>query len=168
MSAPGGLREILTNGSDRGKKELAVQFEKANLVVSATDFSQLILLFRKANLGNYSFAARGSELVGADRSLVFDFRQGAGGEALRLSEPGKVTREPLKGQIWIREMDAIPLRITLHAASIEGGKKIRDEARVDYDARPDGMILPAAVTYRRFVDDELRVENVSQYVDWHR
>jgi len=27
-------------------------------------------------------------------------------------------------------------------------------------------VLPASVVYRRYVDNELRIENVSQYSDW--
>jgi hypothetical protein len=104
--------------------------------------------------------------VGADRAMVVDFRQSAGAEALRVSEPGKEIREPLTGQIWIRDPGFVPLRITLNTSRRERSKKIRDEARVDYDFKPDGTILPASVVYRRFVDDELFVEGIYRYTEW--
>jgi hypothetical protein len=160
------LLTALTTQDDSAKKALVAEFEKTSLAVAATDFGQLILLFTKANLAKYTFDSRGSALVGADRALVIDFRQSAGAEALRVSEPGKEVREPLTGQLWVRESDFVPLRITLNTSRREGSKKIRDEARVDYDPKPDGTVLPVSVVYRRFVDDELFVEGIYQYTEW--
>ena len=160
------LRDALGSQSDKTKKRLLTEFEKANLAVTATDFGQLILLFTKTNLAKYSFDLRGSALVGADRALVVGFRQSAGAESLRVSEPGIEAREPLTGQLWIREPGFVPLRITLNASRIEHSKKIRDEARVDYEPGAGGLILPVSVSFRRFVNDELLVENIYQYSDW--
>jgi len=159
------LRTALANPSEKSKKTLLGDFEKANLAVTATDFGQLILLFTKANLAKYSFELRGSALVGADRALIVDYRQRAGAEAFRVSEPGVEAREPLTGQIWIRESGFVPLRITLNASRTEHSKKVRDEARVDYEPTV-GMILPVSVAFRRFVNEELHVENIYTYSDW--
>lgn len=160
------LRAALDSHDDKTKRTLLADFEKSSLAIAATDFGQLILLFTKANMAKYSFELRGSALVGADRAMLLDFRQKAGEEALRVSEPGKRRREPLEGQIWIRESDSVPLRITLNTSRLERSKKIRDEARVDYQPNPGGLILPVSVVHRRFVNDELSVENIYQYNDW--
>jgi hypothetical protein len=153
------FRTIL-NGSDKAKKGLLDRFEKTSLAVTATDFGQLILLFTKASQGRYNFRSGGSALLGADRALMVDFSKCAGGEALRAVEPGRESRQPLTGQIWIREAGFAPLRITLRTAHLERSKTIRDEARVDYEPKADGMILPVSIVYRRFADDALRVEAI--------
>jgi hypothetical protein len=160
------FQAILKGSDDKAKKELLDRFEKTSLGVAATDFGQLILLFTKANQGKYNFTAGGPALVGADRALIVDFSQRAGGEALRVAEPGKEIREPLTGQIWIREASFTPLRITLRTTRLDRSRTIRDEARVEYEPKADGMILPVSIVYRRFVNDDLHVEAVYQYSDW--
>jgi hypothetical protein len=160
------FRTILNGSDDKAKKALLEGFEKTSLAVAATDFGQLILLFTKGNQGKYNFRVQSSARVGADLALIVDFSQSAGGEALRVAEPGKEIREPLTGQIWVREAGFIPLRITLRTAHLERSITIRDEARVDYEPKADGMILPVSTVYRRFVNDELQVEAVYQYSDW--
>jgi hypothetical protein len=167
-SARAKLRATVNAADDTSKNELLAKFEKSSLAVAATDFGQLVLLFTKPNLGKYTFESRGWALVGADHAMLVDFRQAAGGEALRIAEPGKDVREPLAGQIWIRESGFAPLRISLQNSRRERSKKIRDEARVDYEPKPDGMVLPVSVVYRRFVDEDLTVEAIYEYTDWQR
>lgn len=164
--APDRLRNAVATQDDKTKKALFHEFEKSSLTVAATDFGQLILLFTKSSQGKYEFKLRGSGLVGADRALIFDFSQRAGGEALRVAEPGREMREPLTGQIWIREAGFVPLRITLETARHDRSRTIRDDAAVDYEPKADGMVLPASIVYRRFVNGELSVEDVYQYSDW--
>ena len=85
-----------------------------------------------------------------------DFSESAGAQALRVAEPG----------MEIREAGFARLRITLRTAHLERSRTIRDEARVDYQPKTEGMILPASVVYRRFVNDDLHVEAVYQYYGW--
>ncbi len=165
-STPDKLRTVVNADNDKAKKALLNEFEKNSLAVAATDFGQLVLLFTKANQAKYNFKLRGAALVGADRALIVDFRQSAGGEALRVAEPGKEVREPLTGQIWIRESGFVPLRITLTTSRRDGSRTVRDEARVDYEPKANGMILPVSIVYRRFVNDDLHVEAIYQYSDW--
>jgi hypothetical protein len=160
------FQAILKSKDDRARTELQEDFDQANLAVAATDFGQLILLFTKANLGKYSFERDTPALIGADRAIVIKFRQSTGREGLRIEEPGKQVKQPLSGQLWVRESDYQPLRITLTAARQIDSEEIRDEARVDYAPTNGGAVLPASVIYRRYVDNELKVENVSQYSDW--
>jgi hypothetical protein len=162
----GRLRSALTAQDDKIKKELAHEFEKTSLAVAATDFGQLILLFTKSNQAKYDFKLRGSALVGADRAIILDFSQRAGAEALRVTEPGRDVREPLTGQIWVREVGFVPLRITLATSRHDRSRTIRDEARVDYEPKADGMVLPVSIVYRRFVNEELSVEGIYEYKEW--
>ena len=160
------FRSILGSKDDRARTELQEDFDQANLAVAATDFGQLILLFTRSNLEKYTFERRAPAFIGADRAMVMDFRQSAGRESLRIEEPGKQLKQPLSGQLWVRESDYVPLRITLTATRQLEKAEIRDEARVDYAPAGSSAVLPASVTYRRYVDNELKVENVSQYSDW--
>jgi hypothetical protein len=160
------FRTILMGNDDRAKTELQQDFEQANLAVAATDFGQLILLFTKANLAKYIFERDTPALIGADRTLVIKFRQSTGQEALRIGEPGKQVKQPLSGKLWVRESDYQPLRITLTATRHLESDEIRDDATVDYAPTAAGAVLPASVVYRRYVDNDLKVENVSQYSDW--
>jgi hypothetical protein len=160
------FRTILSSRDDRARTELQEDFGQANLAVAATDFGQLILLFTKANLGKYSFDRDSTALIGADRAIVIKFRQNTGRESLRIEEPGKQDKQPLSGQLWVRESDYQPLRITLTATRQLESEEIRDEARVEYAPNAAGGVLPVSVVYRRYVDNELKVENVSQYSDW--
>lgn len=160
------LLAALRAKDDKPKKALLDQFEKAGLAVAATDFGQLVLLFTKANLQKYTIESHISGLVGAERALVIAFHQSTGAESLRIREPGKQAKEPLAGQLWVRESDYLPLRITLNARRRDQSKEIRDEATVDYAPIRDGTLLPAAVVHRRFVNDQLLVENKYQYSAW--
>ena len=160
------FRTILSSRDDRARTELQEDFGQVNLAVAATDFGQLILLFTKANLGKYIFERDAPALIGADRAIVIKFRQSTGQEALRIGEPGKQVKQPLSGKLWVRESDNQPLRITLTATRQLESDEIRDEASVDYAPTAMGAVLPASVVYRRYIDNELKVENVSQYSDW--
>ena len=160
------FRAVLGSKDDRAKSELQEDFDQANLAVAATDFGQLILLFTRANLEKYHFERESDAFIGAEHAIVLKFRQSAGQEGLRIEEPGKQVKQPLSGQLWVRTADYQPLRITLTTTRQLESSEIRDEARVDYAPAAAGAVLPASVTYRRYVDNELKVENVSQYSGW--
>lgn len=160
------FRAALASPDDRSKKALEVDFEKTGLAIAATDFGQLVLLFTKANLEKYTFAPQSTGLIGADRAIVIAFRQNAGAESFRIVESGRQMNEPLSGELWVRDSDFVPLRITLTVSRRDQHEEVRDEARVDYELKSDGTLLPASVVYRRFRNDELWVENVYEYSDW--
>jgi len=160
------FRTTLASPDDRFRKTLQSDFEKTGLAIAATDFGQLVLLFTKSNLEKYTFEPQSTGLIGADRAIVIAFRQNAGPESFRIVESGKQTNEPLSGELWVRDSDFMPLRITLTVTRREQHEEVRDEARVDYELKSDGILLPASVVYRRFRNDELWVENVYEYSHW--
>lgn len=71
-STPDKLRTVVNADDEQAKKALLTAFEKTSLAVAAT----------------------GETLVDADRAILVDFGQSAGGEALRVAEPGREVREP--------------------------------------------------------------------------
>jgi len=160
------FRATLASSDDRARKVLQANFDKTGLAIAAIDFGQLILLFTKPNLQKYTFESHSTGLIGADRAVVIAFRQNTGAESFRIVEAGKQMNEPLSGELWVRDSDFTPLRITLTVSRREQFEEIRDEARVDYELKAGGTLLPASVVYRRFRSDELTVENVYEYSDW--
>jgi hypothetical protein len=160
------FRAILAAPDDRARKLLQSDFDKTGLAIAAVDFGQLILLFTRTNLQKYTFEAHSTGLIGADRAVVIAFRQNTGAESFRIVEAGKQVNEPLSGELWVRDSDFMPLRITLTVSRREQLEEIRDEARVDYEVKAGGTLLPASVVYRRYRSDELSVENVYEYSDW--
>jgi hypothetical protein len=165
-SADEFLRELRAAG-DREKEKLRQDFEKQGLHGAATDFGQLLLLFSKTKQSEYAFSLGSSERIGADQAQVIHFEQRTGDAALKIAEGRRRIKEPLAGELWIRESDGAPLRITLKALRRQGDREVRDEARVEYDSLASGVILPAAVVHRRFVNDEMAGEDVYRYSDWH-
>src|SRR5579871_6675680 len=161
------LRSVLDSRDDRSKRTLLGEFEILGLGSSAIDFGQLILLFTRSNLDKYAFEVRRAALLGADPATVIGFQQRSGPESLHISDAGKKLLSRLEGELWIRKADFAVLRISLTAVRTENKAEIRDEARVEY-MPAQGIVLPASVSYRRFVDGELRGENIYEYSDWQR
>ena len=150
---------------DEPRQKLLAEFEREVLPGAATDFGQLLLLFSKNKLDKYSFQLTGESRVGADVALVMDFKQVAGNQALRIQDGGKKLTEKLQGQILAREGDYLPLRIALNSTREHKKNLIRDEATVEY-AVISGALLPASLTYRRFLNGDLVVESTYRYMSW--
>lgn len=172
--AKGGAkaRETLTLGlrseDDRVKKQLLRDFEKHGLVGAATDFGQILLLFRKRSIGGYVFEPAGVNRLGADAVTVYRYYQQDDGAVLTIFEGREAIRRRLAGEVWMRDRDSMPLRITVGAARKDGNHVIRDEASVDYTPSSHGMLVPASVVHRQYVGDVLAVENVFQYGAFRR
>jgi hypothetical protein len=160
------LERVLASKDDAGKQTLRRAFEKENLRGAAIDFGQLILLFIRSRLAEYSFAPGKTAMVGNDVAQVISFQQTEGNGGIRVSEPGRRLRVPLHGELWVRQEDDLILRVTLTVGRNDEDVEIRDEASVDYLPNPAGTILPASVLYRRFLNDKLYFENTYRYSDW--
>jgi hypothetical protein len=153
----------VSSADDRLKKKMLQQFEKYGLVGAATDFGPMLLLFRRRQLANYSFQFTGAGRIGADKALILSYRQLEGPQSLTIFEGRTATRARLQGQLWVRESDSLPLRITLNTEQEEDGRKATYQATVDYARSSHGVMLPASVRYVRLVDGEMMVENLFEY-----
>lgn len=155
----------LTHGDDQSRQKLLNEFEKKTLAGAATDFGQVLLLFTKSNLDKYAFEMTGRSRVGADAALVISFNQVAGKQSLHIVDGSRKVAHKLHGEVLVRENDYLPLRVNLSAARQQSKLHVRDEASVDYLVS-QGTLLPASLTYRRFVDDGLTVESTYRYSGW--
>lgn len=172
VKTPGKLRETLSMGlhtdTDKLKKKMLKEFESYGLREAATDFGQLILLFTKRQLDNYSFAPLSGRFLGPDKVMVVSFEQKDGDTAMTVFEGRQVVRHRLKGEVWLRETDGLPLRITLNFNQAEKNFTLVRNASVDYAPSAYGVLLPAALVYSESVAGHLLVENRFRYSNYKK
>jgi hypothetical protein len=168
------LARIITMKDAERQQQLLKEFEKFGLLGAATDFGQLILLFTPRNIERFEFSQRGvgsSQMLGDARALVFAFSQLDGPEALTIF-PARPGDDPLKvraeGEVWVREDNFLPLRITLFARRGEGAAEVREEASVDYVLSRFGALLPSATHHQELRAKQPVAENTFVYADFHR
>jgi len=157
------FRKLLLGRDDDAKEELVRRFQTATMSDAPLDFGQLVMLFTRRAVDRFTFTLKGLELIGAQRVTVFDYSQQAGGASLHLDDDKTL---PLEGTVALRDSDGAPVRITVVAVRKNTDVEIRDEAEVDYGEVAHGVILPAALVHRRFVNGTLRAEDRAQYTDW--
>jgi hypothetical protein len=83
-----------------------------------------------------------------------------------------VVRHQLRGEVWLRQSDGLPLRVTV-GAEREAVKSHEDKelvlqytAIVDYQNSAHGLVLPVAVKYSETVDNLMLIENRFTYSDF--
>jgi len=175
VKKPGELRQTLSMGmkgeADRLKKKLLKEFERYGLPQAATDFGQLILLFTKRQIPNYTFDAGATQYQGADQMQVVRYVQKEDdATAVTVFEGKRVVRHRMQGEVWLRVRDGVPLRVTMTAARQDEKEKVelRHSAVVDYVVSPYGALLPVSVTYNESIAGTTMMESRSQYSDFKK
>jgi hypothetical protein len=174
--AQDALAKLVTDNDDQRKKRALEQLEKYGLRGGATDFGQILLLFSRRDVERYEFTVAGPRLMGTVATQVFHYQQLDGLQALTVfrgnSGSGAATTERLsvQGEIWVREADGLPVRITMTAtgSSTDKEKTLREEATVDYAMSEFGTLLPVETTQRELRAGEEVAENKFTYRDFHR
>jgi hypothetical protein len=162
------LARGLTSADDRVKKRMLEQFQRFGLAEAAADFGQLILLFGQRRQGDYQFHASRRERVGADAAVVVDFEQRSGSGSLLILQGKTTVHQKLAGELWVREGDWLPLRITLQSSRQVDKLALRDEASVEYLMSPHGVLVPASVVHRQWTGQQLLVENLFRYAGFRK
>ena len=159
----------LARPGDRWRQKLLDDFEYAGEAGAVTDFGQILLLFTKASRDHYRFrVARYAEL-NHQPAIVLVYEQASGNQSVHFIDgPKDGGTQPLRGELWVRQRDHLPLKVTMTATHKEAGAAIRDEAEVVYAPLPDGALLPQLVTHWRYVRDKLTTEDILRYSDWQR
>jgi len=167
---PAAAREEFLDGmrgkDDKWKRKLRERFEKQGAAGWVVDFGQVLLLFTAPRQQRYTFEIAGRERIGASNALRVKFEQQLGTQAMRVHDSGEEAVVPLRGEILVREPDYSVLAVRLHATHTLEGHKVRDETSVDYAANSAGVLLPASVVHKRFVDDKGDTEDLFRYTDW--
>jgi len=169
--AQDALAKLVTGNDDQRKKRALEQLEKFGLQGGATDFGQILLLFSRGNLERYEFTSGGPRLLGTVPTQVFRYQQLDGKEALtvfRGDAGAKAQRLSVQGEIWVREADGLPLRITMTATDDSTDKTLREEATVDYAMSEFGTLLPVETRHRELRSGAEVAENKFTYSEFHR
>jgi hypothetical protein len=121
------------SGNDEARKTLPEELERGELPGAAAGFGPLLILFTGTRQSEIT-SSRKSE---ANSMVVVRYRQNTGGSALTGFGNRIQTRHPIEGEIWLRESDLIPCRITLHTSESLGPKyTLHNEAEVGYQPTP--------------------------------
>jgi hypothetical protein len=172
IQTPEKARHALTLGlrspDDRLRKRMLEDFEKHGLFGAATDFALLLLQFTRRSIRDVELSVAGETRIGADPALVLNYRQISGPGAVLDFFSRKATRHVLKGQLFVRKPDGLPLRITALIERTERGHTYRDDATVEYTLSSHGFLTPASVIHRAFVDSQLITENLFRYAPFKR
>ena len=164
-------RETLTFGitsdNDRLKKKMLREFESYGLTGAATDFGQIVLLFTRRQLENYEFQITGSGFIGDDRALILVFKQLQGDNSMTIFEGKRAVKVRLKGEVWVRMPDFVPVRITVSTTTNDGQQVVLHRGSADYLQSEFGAVLPTSVRYEKLVDDQLMVKNLYTYSSYH-
>jgi hypothetical protein len=174
--AQDALAKLVTGDDDQRKKRALEQLEKYGLRGGATDFGQILLLFSRGNVERYEFTVAGPRLMGTVATQVFHYQQLDGPQALTVfrgnsgAGAGTTQRLSVQGEIWVRDADGLPVRITMTAtdSSTDTDKTLREEATVDYAMSEFGTLLPVETTQRELRAGEEVAENKFSYRDFHR
>ena len=164
------LARVISLKDEARERELLKEFEKYGLVGAVTDFGPLLMLFTPREIEHFEFAFARSQFVGASRALIFRYAQLDGPELLTIFEStskGKPYKTRVAGEIWVREGDYLPLRITV-AVGQGGSSAVREEAAVDYSPSSFGTLVPTAVEHKELVRGQLNVQNSFVYTDFHK
>lgn len=162
------LARLITASDDERRRRSLQQFEKYGMRGGVTDFGQLLLLFGRANVERYEITYVGPRVVAPSRLDVFRYKQIDGPQALSVYQGGQAQRLSVEGEIWTRESDGSPFRVTMNATDASGEQNVRQEAEVDYVPSELGTVLPAKVSHRELRAGELTVENTFTYGAFRR
>ncbi len=157
------LASNMTSDDDRRRKKMLQDFEHLGMVGAATDFSQIILLFRRENLSRYEFRYSARNRIGDDPVSVLVFRQKPSGDGARVFHDKEMEVVPLEGEIWVRDSDSRPLRIVTRAVTKEYGLPVLHAAETEYKLTRTGTLAPASVRYTRTQGEDVTVENIATY-----
>lgn len=154
----------LKSADDDVKKQLLEDLEKNGLAGSATDFTLMMLLFRQRSLVHYNLQAILQKNIGADRVIVYSFKQKEGPEAFTIFQGKQTIHQKLEGEVWLRASDGLPLKIIFNSA-IPGpnGQPLVDRGEVDYVRAANGVLAPVSALHRRTSGPTLVGENHFSY-----
>ena len=159
-------RHSMTLGSDEDgetRKKLLEGLELDRLAGAATDFGPLLLLFTEARQRDTRFTPGVTRNLAGNAVLILKYRQTAGTGSLAEFRNSREVKHMPEGEIWFREQDLLPVRITLNTEEQLAPRYVlRNEAEVEYQPTKFGL-APHSVTHRQFLNEQLLVENQFRY-----
>ncbi len=158
----------LRSDDDRVKKQMLRDFEKHGLKGAATtDFGQILLLFMRRRQSGYRFEMKGESRVGADDAIVLGYEE-IRNESLTVFAGRDTVHQALKGELWVRKPDYMPLRVTMAVERPEGDYVITIDATVDYAPTAHGVLMPVSVLHRESAKGMVLTENQFRYAPFKK
>jgi hypothetical protein len=158
----------VSSREDRAKRQMLRELQDHGLTSVAVDLGQIILLFTKRQLVNYQFQWTGRGQLNSADASVFSFEQVGGAGSVTIFAGRRASRETLQGEVWVRESDCLPLRISIVTQREVDKHSFRDEATVDYSMSPHAALLPVSVVHREYIDGHLEIEDLFRYAAFRR
>jgi hypothetical protein len=155
------LAKAITASGDARRVQMLKDFEKHGLLGAVTDLGQMLLLFSARDIVRYEFSSLRTDYQGSARLLVFSYRQIDGQELSVFDERhgDRLRRMKVFGEVWVRESNFTPVRITMAASQGEGPTLIREEATVNYTMSTWGALVPQSAEHRELRAGKLVTEN---------
>mgnify|MGYP001098345194 CR=1 FL=1 len=157
------LAENMASDDDRLRRRLLEDFERYGQTGSATDFGQMLLLFRRRSLPQYTFERMRTAQLGDETVEVVQWRQGRGAVPLYVYSNRRLERLTMQGEIWLRQRDHLPMRITMHSSLEEDGAPVTFAAEIDYKPSRYGLLLPSALHFEKRSGGLVLIDNRSEY-----
>jgi hypothetical protein len=157
------LARNVSTEDDRERKRMLEEFERLGMVGAASDFGQMILLFRRSSLDKFHFNYKAQGKLGLDPVTILQWYQREDEGSARVFQEREMVRVRMQGEIWVRESDQRPLRITVSIPVKEHDTEVVHEGAIDYYQSSHGVLLPSAVRYKKRVGNRLVVENYAFY-----
>jgi len=172
VSTPEKARETLARNmsseDDRQRKRLLQEFESYGTIGATTDLGQMLLLFRRRQLSGYEFSFGYRDQLQGEECLVLRYRQLDSPDTASVFTQREMIRIPLAGELWVRERDSLPVRITMNVQLQEEGRPVEHRAVIDYGRTRHGVLLPSTVRYSKETEGRLVVENTHTYSDYKK
>ncbi len=162
-SARHALSLGMQSPDDRLRKRMLEDFARHGLVDIATDYGIILLAFDKRGLAQMKLALGGETNIGADTARAILWQQTSDSGAELEFRGRTATRHPLRGTLWVREPDGLPLRVEAMAETTDRQHTFRDQGTVEYVLSTHGFLTPVSVRHQHIVDGKLMTENVYRY-----
>jgi hypothetical protein len=149
---------------DRIRKRMLEDFAHYGLDHIATDYALLLLAFGKREQANLEIEPpRSAANIGTDAVLSLNWKQKSETRGETEFAGRRIVRQALRGVLWVRQSDGLPVRIEAWAQYSDHKTLVRDQATVDYVLSPHGFLAPVSVVHRHMVDGRLVTENLYKY-----
>ena len=159
--------QIGSREAKKGKARTLETYEGYGLRGFLSDSGQVILLFSRGGVEKYEFAFDRTEANQPGGPLwVYRYQQLDGGEAFTIYGNKEPIRQRLRGEVWVRASDATPARVTIDSVHTVEESEIRDVTVVEYEMSRWGLLLPARINHRQYVDKSVFVIDEFAYRDF--
>jgi hypothetical protein len=158
----------LAKEDDRARLAMLEEFAQFALDGIATDYGLSLLMFRPTEIAGIQFRFIEKAMVGTEEAHVYEFHRDDTQAAVTVFNQRQAFYQPIRGKIWVRAVDTMPLRLYLVSTTQQDQAYVLDEGTIDYAPSRFGCVLPAGVMYTRHANGFLLQETRYAYSDYQK